>query len=84
MHNTNMRLSKAHSAKATKSIRDIGIQLPRVRLTTDDESGVEASLLRDELIELLHEIVVVVKDLKEGGLGAGRAFRDIAISPSSL
>lgn len=61
----------AGGTERAKSVANIDIDLASVSLTGDDESGAEASLLSDELIQSLDLVVVTVEDLEEGGLSTG-------------
>lgn len=55
----------------TKSVGDINIDLTRVCLAGDDESGAEASLLGNKLVQALNLGVVTVEDLQERRLSTG-------------
>ena len=61
----------AGSTERAESVADINIDLTRVCLTGDDESGAEASLLGNELVKALDLGVVTVEDLEEGSLSTG-------------
>ena len=61
----------AGGTERAKSVANIDIDLASVGLTGDDESGAEASLLGDELIQSLDLVVVTVEDLEEGSLSTG-------------
>jgi hypothetical protein len=61
----------AGSTERAKSIADVNIDLARVCLTRNDESGAEASLLGNELVEALDLGMVTVEDLEEGSLSTG-------------
>ena len=51
--------------KGTKSVEHIAINLARIRLAGDDESGLEAGLLSYEFVKLLDFGVVSREYLKE-------------------
>jgi hypothetical protein len=61
----------AGSTERTKSVADINIDLTRVCLAGDDESGAEAGLLSNELVQALDLGVVTVEDLQERRLSTG-------------
>jgi len=62
------------ATERAKSVEDIDIDLAGVSLGSADLGLVEASLLGDELVELLDESVVALEDGKERTLGTGRTL----------
>jgi hypothetical protein len=61
----------AGGTEGAKGVADIDIDLTGVGLTGDNEGRAEASLLGNELIELLNLGVISLEDLKERGLSTG-------------
>jgi hypothetical protein len=62
------------ATERAESVQNIDIDLAGVSLGSADLGLVEASLLGDELVELLDESVVALEDGEEGTLGTGRAL----------
>ena len=62
------------SPEAAEPRDHVRVDLPGVGLPRHDEAAREARLGGDQLVEALHLVVVPVKQLEEGGLGAGGAL----------